>query len=161
AELFIHHAGIPLALFVLLQDYRFVLLDAFVRFLANALLAAIVTWAMIQAGLRLRLLEPAGRAPIAEASLLLGVCLCLVLFAWLRGRILGWLTQAVFGHGQISGAAWRLKSAPPFEGDEEYLRWAASEIAAAARAESHSVVTQDRIAGAATLRAPVLASMCP
>ena len=40
AELFIHHAGIPLALFVLLQDYRFVLLDAFVRFLANALLAA-------------------------------------------------------------------------------------------------------------------------
>ncbi len=33
SELVVHHAGIPLALFVLLQDYRFVLLDAFVRFL--------------------------------------------------------------------------------------------------------------------------------
>jgi len=31
--------GIPLALFVLLQDDRFILLDAFIRFLANALLA--------------------------------------------------------------------------------------------------------------------------
>ena len=37
SELIVHHAGIPLALFVLLQDYRFVVLDAFVRFLANAL----------------------------------------------------------------------------------------------------------------------------
>lgn len=35
SELIIHHAGIPLALFILLQDYRFVLLDAFVRFLAK------------------------------------------------------------------------------------------------------------------------------
>ena len=43
SELVVHHAGIPLALFVLLQDYRFVLLDAFVRFLANALLAAMLT----------------------------------------------------------------------------------------------------------------------
>ena len=37
-----HHAAIPLALLVLMQDYRFVLLDAFLRFLANVLLAAIV-----------------------------------------------------------------------------------------------------------------------
>ena len=40
-ELAIHHAGIPLALFVLLQDLRFVLLDAFIRFLANGLLAGL------------------------------------------------------------------------------------------------------------------------
>jgi len=41
AELAIHHAGIPLALLVLLQDFRFVLLDAFIRFLANGLLAGL------------------------------------------------------------------------------------------------------------------------
>jgi two-component system LytT family sensor kinase len=41
-EAAIHHAGIPLALFVLLQDYRFLLLDAFIRFLVNGLLAALV-----------------------------------------------------------------------------------------------------------------------
>ena len=34
-EAALHHAGIPLALFVLLQDYRFLLLDAFIRFLVN------------------------------------------------------------------------------------------------------------------------------
>src|SRR5476649_1614500 len=48
SELIVHHAGIPLALFVLLQDYRFVLLDAFVRFLANALLAAVLTGLVIE-----------------------------------------------------------------------------------------------------------------
>jgi hypothetical protein len=56
-ELVVHHAGIPLALFVLLQDYRFVLLDAFVRFLANALLAAVLTWLMIEALFRAKLVE--------------------------------------------------------------------------------------------------------
>ena len=40
-ELAFHHAAIPLALLVLLQDYRFVLLDAFLRFLANVLLAGL------------------------------------------------------------------------------------------------------------------------
>jgi two-component system, LytTR family, sensor kinase len=45
-ELAIHHAGIPLALFALLQDFRFVLLDAFVRFLANGLLAGMFGFAI-------------------------------------------------------------------------------------------------------------------
>src|SRR5207237_3534327 len=39
-EIALHHAGIPLALFVLLQDYHFLLLDAFLRFVVNASLAA-------------------------------------------------------------------------------------------------------------------------
>jgi hypothetical protein len=39
-EIALHHAGIPIALFVLLQDYRFLLLDAFLRFIVNASLAA-------------------------------------------------------------------------------------------------------------------------
>lgn len=37
-ELIAHHAGIALALFVLLQDYRFLLLDAFIRFSGEHLL---------------------------------------------------------------------------------------------------------------------------
>ena len=39
-EIALHHAGIPLAVFIVLQDYRFLLMDAFVRFLASAGLAA-------------------------------------------------------------------------------------------------------------------------
>src|SRR5207302_8681873 len=78
SELVFHHAGIPLALFVLLQDYRFVLLDAFVRFLANALLAAVLTWLLIGAIFRAGLAEPAAPGPLPEALLLIGVCLFLV-----------------------------------------------------------------------------------
>ena len=40
-ELAFHHAGIPLALFILLQDYSFLLLDAFLRFIVNGMLAAV------------------------------------------------------------------------------------------------------------------------
>ena len=65
SELFIHHAGIPLALFVLLQDYRFVLLDAFVRFLANALLAAVLACLVIAAAFRLVLVERVSRRTVA------------------------------------------------------------------------------------------------
>src|SRR5450755_1166505 len=39
-ELAFHHAGLPLALLVLLQDYRFLLLDAFMRFIVSASLTA-------------------------------------------------------------------------------------------------------------------------
>jgi two-component system LytT family sensor kinase len=39
-EAALHHAGLPLALLVLLQDYRFLLMDAFLRFIVNATLAA-------------------------------------------------------------------------------------------------------------------------
>jgi two-component system, LytTR family, sensor kinase len=42
-ELLIHHAGVPLALIVLLQDYRFILLDVFVRLLASLTLAGAMT----------------------------------------------------------------------------------------------------------------------
>ena len=41
-ELAVHHGGIPLALFVIMQDYRFVFLDAFVRLLVDGLLAIVV-----------------------------------------------------------------------------------------------------------------------
>src|SRR5271165_714296 len=39
SEIAFHHAGIPLALFVLLQDYRFLMLDAFLRVLGSVGLA--------------------------------------------------------------------------------------------------------------------------
>src|SRR5688572_29363632 len=39
SEIALHHAGIPLALYVLLQDYRFLLLDTFLRFVVNSFVA--------------------------------------------------------------------------------------------------------------------------
>jgi two-component system LytT family sensor kinase len=161
SELFIHHAGIPLALFVLLQDYRFILLDAFVRFLANALLAAVLTWFVIEAAFRLVLVERAAPAPLQEALLLISVCLFLVFFAWLRNWAQFWLTHAVFRQGRLSEAADRVTGGPSFDGEERYLDWAASVLAGAVRTSDYAVIAQSELPAAASLHAPVPATMIP
>jgi hypothetical protein len=161
SELFVHHAGIPLALFVLLQDYRFILLDAFVRFLANALLAAVLTWFVIEAAFRLVLVERAAPAPLQEALLLISVCLFLVFFAWLRNWAQSWLTHAVFRQGSLSQAADRVKGGPAFGGEERYLDWAASVLAAAVRTSDYAVLGRSELPAAASLHAPVPATMVP
>jgi hypothetical protein len=145
SELLVHHAGIPLALFILLQDYRFVLLDAFVRFLANALLAAVLTWLVIQAAFRLALVERTAPGPLQEALLLLGVCLFLVFFAWLRNRVQAWLTRAVFRQGSLANLASRVKEGPAFTDEEQYLEWAAAAIAAAVGTADYAVVGQTEV----------------
>jgi two-component system LytT family sensor kinase len=136
-ELFIHHAGIPLSLFVLLQDYRFVLLDAFVRFLANALLAAVLTWGILVVALRL--LSPEAIDPVRLAVLAMTMCLCLIMFAWLRARLLAWMTRVLFGQDRVREALAKLRNSPPFADEESYLAWAAGVLGAAVRAESWSV----------------------
>ena len=145
AELLVHHAGIPLALFVLLQDYRFVLLDAFVRFLANAFLAAVLTWLVIQATFRLELVERAAPEPLQEALLLIGVCLFLVFFAWLRNCVQSWLTRAVFRQGSLASLASRVKESPASMDEEQYLDWAAGVIAAAVGTAHYAVVGQGEV----------------
>ena len=155
SELIVHHAGIPLALFILLQDYRFVLLDAFVRFLANALLAAILTVLVIEAAFRLVLVESAAREPLHEALLLISVCLFLVFFAWLRNRVQGWLTQVVFRQGSVADLPDRVKDSPPLAGEEQYLDWAAATIAASVRTKDFAIVGQKELPEAADLHSPI------
>jgi len=161
SELFVHHAGIPLALFVLLQDYRFVLLDAFVRFLANALLAAMLAALVIGAAFRLILAGRAAPEPLQEAVLLISVCFFLVFFAWLRNRVQAWLTHAIFRHGSVADLASRLRDAPAFNSEEQYLDWAGAVVAAALKTKDYAVVNQTELAAAATPHLPVLASLFP
>jgi hypothetical protein len=145
AELVVHHAGIPLALFVLLQDYRFVLLDAFVRFLANGFLAALFTGLMIQTVFRV---APAGRAlanPLQQALLIASVCLFLVSFAWLRNLVQAWLTHWVFSRGNLANLPALLKDAPSFSNEQEYLAWAAAKVASAARTTRYAMVKQSEV----------------
>jgi hypothetical protein len=159
SELVIHHAGIPLALFVLLQDYRFVLLDAFVRFLANALLSAVLTGLVIEAAFRLVLVERVAPEPLQEALLLVSVCLFLVFFAWLRNWVQAWLTHTVFRHGSLSSLPAMVKDCPASLGEDPYLEWAAATIAAAVKASAHAVVSHSQVAGADGLHAPVTVAM--
>jgi hypothetical protein len=161
SELIVHHAGIPLALFVLLQDYRFVLLDAFVRFLANALLAAVLAALVIEAAFRLVLVERAVREPLPEALLLISICLFLVLFAWLRNRVQEWLTHAVFRQGSVANLSLRLRDCPAFAAEEQYLEWAASTVAAAVKTTDFAIVRQAEADPGATLHAPVMMTALP
>lgn len=146
AELVIHHAGIPLALFVLLQDYRFVLLDAFVRFLTNALLAAVLTVLVIEASLRLVVRERVTPDPLQVAILLVSVCGILVFFAWLRGCLQEWLTRAVFRHGDVAGLVAALRGSPAFPNEEQFLEWAMKRIAATVRTGQYAMVRQSEAA---------------
>ena len=161
SELIVHHAGIPLALFVLLQDYRFILLDAFVRFLANALLAAVLAALVIEAAFRLVLVQRTVREPLPEALLLIGICLFLIFFAWMRNRVQAWLTQAVFRQGSVSSLFPRLRDCPAFTAEEQYLEWAASTVAAAVKTKTFAVVGQAQADPEATLHAPVIATALP
>jgi len=146
SELIVHHAGIPLALFVLLQDYRFILLDAFIRFLANALLAAFLTAAVIAAAFHLVLVRGMTPDPLHQALLLFSVCLFLVCFAWLRNRIQEWLTRAVFRHGQVAGLAAHIQHCPEFPDEDQYLNWAAASMAAAVETGDFAVAPHDTAA---------------
>jgi hypothetical protein len=161
SELVVHHAGIPLALFVLLQDYRFVLLDAFVRFLANALLAAVLTGLVIEVAWRLLLAGRVVQDPLNEALLLISVCVFLVLFAWLRNQVQTWLTQAVFRHGGVASLPDRVKDSPAFSTAEQYLAWASSQTAEALGAGNFSLVNLSDVDAAASLHAPAPATMLP
>jgi two-component system, LytTR family, sensor kinase len=106
-ELAFHHAAIPLALLVLLQDYRFVLLDAFLRFLANVLLAAL----FVSGGAAVWRLDPmrGAPAPFDQALLLTGACLLLIVFALLRTRIQAALTRLVFRRKDVEALLRNLK----------------------------------------------------
>jgi two-component system LytT family sensor kinase len=161
SELVVHHAGIPLALFVLLQDYRFVFLDAFIRFLANAFLAALLTAVVILAAFRLVRVDGVPEDALHKAVLLISVGLFLVVFAWLRNHVQAWLTFAVFRRGGVAALASRVKDSPSFSNAEQYLDWAAAVIAAAARTKDYAVVDQNELAAASELRFPVLTHALP
>ena len=69
-ELVVHHAGIPLSLFVLLLDYRFLLLDVFVRLAGAGLLATAFAAALLWLMNVLGLLQSAGGTALGLAAFL-------------------------------------------------------------------------------------------
>jgi two-component system, LytTR family, sensor kinase len=106
-ELAFHHAAIPLALLVLLQDYRFVLLDAFLRFLANVFLAALFVSGAAAAWKLGRL--HGTPAPFDQALFLAGACLLLIAFALLRTRVQALLTRLLFRRKDVEALLRDLK----------------------------------------------------
>jgi len=146
AELLVHHAGIPLALFVILQDFRFVLLDALVRFVVSAALAGAL-------GTSLVLWMP-NRSSAAQA---LGATIAIGLFAVLKDQVQRLLSRALFrqpGEQRIQQEAAELQDARiP---DAEYARFAVNKIAALM--EASPIHIQTEVADLAGIRSPMLAT---
>lgn len=121
-EILVHHGGIALALIVLLQDYRFLLLDSFVRVLANLILAG----GFILIGARWVV---AGSTPFRRGVAFVTLVLLLWLYSELRQRLQLLLTRLVFGRRgreQLTADA---------ANEAEYLEVAGRELATFLQAE--------------------------
>ena len=76
-----HHAVIPLALLILVQDYRFLLLDAFVRFAVSAFWIAACLAAAYFLSVRYQLPQAASQSDFARGLLLTAAGLAVFLLA--------------------------------------------------------------------------------
>lgn len=128
-ELLVHHAGIPLALWVLMQDYRFLLLDAFLRFLANILLAALFAWLGAVLAAAIGWFDYRTLPPARIVLLGVGVTAALVAFAALRHAVQLLLTRLVFRRGDAEELLDRIRCMPARE-EAEFLAEAGNAVAA-------------------------------
>ena len=126
-EAALHHAAIPLALFVLLQDYRFVLADAFIRFLSSAVLAAITIWVAWTVETQFSLgLSGEGEA-FRTGLVFVGACGLISAFAYAQSGLQRTLTRVVFLRHSAEGALGQLReSLAGAAGEDETLREAAA-----------------------------------
>ena len=133
-EVAFHHAGIPLALLVLLQDYRFLLLDVFLRFIVNASLAAAALlpaiWVIQSPGFARRL-----QHPFDAGLLFVSGCALLALFVYVRNGVQGFLTRVLFLRSNVDEVLGELQQlARATHSESEYLRHSAEIIARLLRA---------------------------
>ena len=96
AEIAWHHVGIPVALIVLLRDYRFLLLDTFIRFLMNFCIATFYVGILLVLNQRFRLSDAIGSSKFLMGLAMVGLCLSLILFAYARNGIQGWIGRVIF-----------------------------------------------------------------
>jgi hypothetical protein len=129
-EIALHHCGIPLALFVLLQDYRFLLLDTFIRFLVNACLAAGAVGLLVFFGTKFDPLREVTAEPFYAGLVFVGACVLLILFGWLRRRVQDFVTRALFLRANPEKAGLQIQELGVRGSDEEaFLAGAAKVIA--------------------------------
>jgi len=144
-EIALHHAGIPLALFVLLQDYRFLLLDAFLRFVVNASLAAAALLISI------RIVESPDfgqhlQRPFDAGLLFVSACLLLTLFVYVRNHVQGLLTRVIFLRSSVEDASQEVRHlASATRTEPEYVRDATELVARFVRAKRYDLTEKSPV----------------
>lgn len=130
AEITWHHIGVPVALIVLLKDYRFLLLDTFSRFLVNFGLAVVYVGALLALTVELRLWDVIRSSMFAAGGLLVALCVSLILFSQCRNAIQGWMNKAIFRRQSLATCKQAIEStANSARSEEDLLAQAASHVA--------------------------------
>ena len=152
-EIALHHAGLPLALLVLLQDYRFLLLDAFLRFIVNASLAAGAVLLALRTLQTFRLEEYTER-PFEAGVLFVAACLLLAFFVFIRNRAQSLLTRVLFLRANVDEVVRALENlARTSRSEAAYLNGAAEQISRFLRTSRYEL-TMESPAGDPPLTAP-------
>lgn len=139
-EILIHHAGVPLAVFVLLHDYRFLLLDAFVRLVVNGFLASVTVGGAVLLAWRLHAFAHFGWDPFIAAIAFVVVCLMLIGFEYARGRVQRLVTRSVFKRSEIGSIEGSLRGeSGPASSESGYLDFACAQIAGYVATDEFSV----------------------
>lgn len=155
AEVAWHHASIPLVLVVLLQDYRFLFLDVFIRFLLNFGLAAVLVVAAYTAIGRFHLGNVFSQDDFRIGLGLVLLCVYVVIFAHLRHVLQNWLSSKLLRRTSFENYAERLgKSISAAVDENQILQIAAAELAQFVEARQNVV---EKAADAAPAQ-PFLAS---
>ena len=110
SEIALHHAGIPLAMIILLRDYRFLLFDAFLRLAVDGVLALAAAWGVFELA---HLTDPLDgtRNPGQTVLVLIAASLLLGLFLELRGRVTGLVNRWLFVQPDIGAVSARIRAA--------------------------------------------------
>jgi hypothetical protein len=96
-----HHAGIPLSLFLLLIDYRFLLLDAFLRFAIRSTVASVVVLLGFVLESGFHLIERVAGNQFEAALTFIGVSAILIAFTKLSSLIEQTCTRLLFRRPRV------------------------------------------------------------
>ena len=141
AEITWHHIGIPVAIIVLLQDYRFLLLDTFVRFLMNSILAAAYLAAVLFLNEKLHLWNRVASNPVLGGIVTVALCLSLILFAHCRNLLQRWIGRVIFRRQNLDDCIRKISQLPgKTYTEDELLNSAARAVAAHLGAEQFAVI---------------------
>jgi two-component system LytT family sensor kinase len=153
-----HHIGIPVALIVLLQDYRFLLLDTFVRFVSNAALAVAYLTMLLVLNRRFGLSGTVGSNMFLTGLMLVSLCLSLVLFAYSRNLMQAWVSRVIFRREPLDKTVNRVLAASSLaQSEDELLTRATREIAHHLGTELFAVLPGDAL-GSRTDKPSILAA---
>ena len=141
-----HHAGIPLALIVLLRDYRLLVAETFIRFIANVGLAGFFAACLYLANRSGELIPRAKGNGFLAALLIAAFCCSLILFAYLRSALQRQLTRYVFARGDFNECSKHiLQASSESETEAQFLDRASTEICRFVEAERFQLAESSSI----------------